>query len=103
MSEEELKKISRLEASFYLRLARRKADPKTRARIIYEASGLLDIQDTEIRAAKWLKSRHRPIQIGAEEHSVIMAELDRLDLEKLAELSASFPWPRPIQQEQEAK
>jgi len=91
---------SRDEASFYLRLARRKADPKTRAGIIYEASGLLDIQDTEIRAAKWLKSRHRPIPIGPEEHSAIMAELGRLALERLAELSASFQWPRPtIQQE----
>lgn len=99
MTPEEMN-VSKAEASFYLRFARRKADPKTRARIIYEASGLLDIQDTEIRAAKWLKSRHRPIQISAEEHSVIMAELDRLDLEKLAELSASFQWPRlTIQQE----
>lgn len=97
MSEEELK-ISRLEASFYLRLARR-SDPKTRARVIYEASGLLDINEEKIQAAKWLKSRHHPVQITGEEHSVIMAELDRLDLEKLAELSASFPWPRPIQQE----
>jgi len=99
MTPEEMMNLSKAEASFYLRFARRKADHKTRARIIYEASGLLDIQDTEIRAAKWLKSRHRPIQITGEEYSAIMAELDRLDIEKLAELSASFPWPRPIQQE----
>lgn len=72
-------KISRKEASFYLRQIRRNKNPLKRASVIDKASGLLGICQNQIFAEKWLNGYHHPVQISAEEHLVIMAELKRLD------------------------
>jgi hypothetical protein len=77
-------KFSKMEASFYLGLARRAKTLPEMAKVVWNASGLLEATVDSVKAASWLKSRHKEIPLPREWD--VNAELERLNREALCQL-----------------
>ena len=93
--------ISKKEASFYLGLVRKAGSPEEMARVICDASGLLDLVGNQVKAAEWLNSRHKAVELEEGMAGQISKEMDRLELTALEEL-VRIPLPNSLRKLQES-
>ena len=88
MTHEEMEKIderlSRQEAAFYLSLAKEAQSSREMARVVWDASGLLEVTEVGIKPAKWLKSKHRTVPVP--EGWDLSSELEKINSMEFSKL-----------------
>ena len=78
------RELSREEADFYLGLARKAQSSYELARVVWDASGLLEVTEDGIKPAKWLKSKHRMVPVP--EGWNVSEELEKINSTEFSKL-----------------
>lgn len=76
--------LSKQETSFYLGLARKAQSSHEMARVVWDASGLLEVTEVGIKPAKWLKSKHRTVPVP--EGWDLSSELEKINSMEFSKL-----------------